>query len=112
MAIRKKLNHDDRTRAKIQTSQIINRLEKHIFSYPVFDEETNSWINKELMTTSQVTAALGLIKKTLPDLASIEYKGEIVHRNASELTEDELYRIAATGSTGDTSQESSQKKLN
>lgn len=49
--------HDERTRAKIQTSQIINRLE--------------SFINGDVkMEPAQVTAALGLIKKTLPDLAA------------------------------------------
>lgn len=48
--------HDERTRAKIQTSQIINRL--------------NLFINGEVeMQGPQVTAALGLLKKTLPDLS-------------------------------------------
>ena len=28
------------------------------------------------MDSSQVTAALGVLKKSLPDLASIEHKGE------------------------------------
>lgn len=58
MAARKKANHDDRTRAKIRTSQLINRLEKHVLD----DLE---------LSTSQVSAALGLIKKTCPDLAAI-----------------------------------------
>jgi len=61
MAIRKKLNHDDRTREKIRTSQLINRLTKHILGTSGGDDE---------MSPSQVTAALGLIKKTLPDLAA------------------------------------------
>lgn len=65
MAIRKHLTHDQKTREKIQTSQIINRLTKHILSN---DE-------KGLMSTSQVTAALGLIKKTLPDLQSTSLTG-------------------------------------
>ena len=51
--------HDERTRAKIQTSQIINRLEK--------------LVNGEIeMTSQQVTAAGILLKKTLPDLQSVE----------------------------------------
>ena len=58
MAARKQLNHDDRTRAKIRTSQLINRLEKHVLD----DLE---------LSASQVSAALGLIKKTCPDLAAI-----------------------------------------
>lgn len=56
--------HDERTRAKIQTSQIINRL----FSF------VNGKVD---MSPAQVTAALGLLKKTLPDLSSIDLKAEI-----------------------------------
>ena len=54
--------HDERTRAKIQTSQIINRLESHV----------NGTVE---LTASQVTAALGLLKKTLPDLQATELSG-------------------------------------
>ena len=50
---------DDNTRAKIQTTQIAKRLMDHILG------------NIELSAT-QVTAALGLLKKTLPDLQSLE----------------------------------------
>ena len=64
MAIRKKLNHDDKTREKIQTSQILNRLTNHV-------------LGKVEMSASQVTAALGLIRKTLPDLQAIELKAEV-----------------------------------
>lgn len=53
--------HDERTRAKIQTSQIINRLEK--------------LVNGEIeMSSQQVRAAEILLRKTLPDLQTIEYK--------------------------------------
>ena len=54
--------HDERTRAKIQTSQIINRLESHV----------NGTVE---LTASQVSAALGLLKKTLPDLQATELSG-------------------------------------
>lgn len=55
---------EDKTRAKIQTSQIINRL--------------NSFINSEVqLQPAQVTAALGLLKKSLPDLQSVEHSGEV-----------------------------------
>lgn len=57
MAARKKLNHDTRTREKIRTSQLINRLTNHV-------------LGKVDLSTSQVTAALGLMRKTLPDLAA------------------------------------------
>ena len=55
--------HDERTRAKIQTSQIINRLEK--------------LVNGEIeMTAQQVSAAGILLKKTLPDLSAITLGGD------------------------------------
>jgi hypothetical protein len=54
--------HDERTRAKIQTSQIINRLQAHVSG------EVD-------MTSTQVRAAEILLKKTLPDLAAIELTG-------------------------------------
>ena len=50
---------------KIKAGLIINRLEKHIFNHP-----GNKDFLKDDMTQSQVTAALGLIKKVHPDLAS------------------------------------------
>jgi hypothetical protein len=52
--------HDERTHAKIQTSQIINRLEKLV----------NGKIE---MTPQQVRAAEILLKKTLPDLQAIQH---------------------------------------
>ena len=112
MAARNRKGLSENTRARIQTSMIVNRLEKHIVSKPEFDKETNTWINKDLMTQSQVTAALGLIKKTLPDLSSVESKQEITHRHVNELTDAELYSIAATGSTRDTESASGKSKLN
>jgi hypothetical protein len=53
----RKIRHDDNTRAKIKTSQLINRLSSHVFG-------------KVDMKPTQVTAALGLLKKTIPDLSS------------------------------------------
>ena len=56
---------DERTRSAIQTSQIVNRL--------------TSLINGTVeMPPHAVTAALGLLRKTLPDLTSVEHSGEIV----------------------------------
>lgn len=71
---------DDNTRLKIQTTQIIKRLTDHILG------------NVEL-NPSQVTAALGLLKKTIPDLSSIELSGEVeqTHKvvNGEPLSEKE-----------------------
>lgn len=59
MAARLNPAHDEKTRAKIQTSQLINRLVSHV--------------NGEVeLSSTQVRAAEVLLKKTLPDLQSIE----------------------------------------
>ena len=66
--------HTERTRAKIQTSQIINRLTDFI----------NGVVTLE---AAQVTAALGLLRKTLPDLSAAEHKTEIIHRYVARVPE-------------------------
>ncbi len=53
-----KIRHDDNTRAKIQAAQIINRLHGCV-------------MGEIEMAPHQVTAALGLLKKTLPDLGAV-----------------------------------------
>jgi hypothetical protein len=65
MAARFNQKHDALTREKIQTSQLVNRLNKF-----ALDEE-----NRVLMTSDQVRAALGLLKKTIPDLAVTSHTG-------------------------------------
>lgn len=80
MAARKRIVHDENTRAKIQASQLINRLTDHV-------------LGKIDMAPTQVTAALGLLKKTLPDLQAVELKAEIEETtrviNAKPISEDE-----------------------
>lgn len=69
--------HDERTRAKIKTSQIINRLMLHI--------------NGEVeMSSSQVRSAEILLKKTLPDLQSVEYVAFIQHENKPIIIYDDI----------------------
>lgn len=63
MAIRKTLSHDTRTREKIRTSQLVNRLEAHAFG-------------EVELTQTQVRSIEVLLKKTLPDLSTIEHTGE------------------------------------
>ena len=53
----------ERIRERIQADRIIKKLENHI-------------LDNEDMTSSQVTAALGLLKKRVPDLAAIELSGD------------------------------------
>ena len=99
MAIRKKLNHDTRTREKIKTSQIINRLTKHIHG-------------EVEMSATQVTSALGLLRKTLPDLQSVELNAQVTHTDARELSDAELANIASTSSAGTSKQKGSAKVSN
>lgn len=78
--------HDDRTRAKIQTSQIINRL--------------NSFVNGRVeMSPAQVTAALGLLRKTLPDLSQSTVN-HTVKREPNDYSREELLAIIANASNG------------
>lgn len=60
-----RIQHDENTRKKIQASQLINRLTNHALS------------DEDIMSQSQVNAALGLLKKTLPDLKQMELSGEL-----------------------------------
>lgn len=53
-------------REKIKSTLIINKLENHI-------------LNNSEMSSSQVSAALGLLRKSVPDLTAVEHKGEIDH---------------------------------
>ena len=59
MAVRKRLYHPDEVRQKIKTSQLVNRLTSHV-------------LDDLVLTPSQVTAAVALIRKTMPDLSNIE----------------------------------------
>ena len=52
------------------------------------------------MTPAQVTAALGILKKCVPDLSAVEHSGEIAHKHTRDMTDEELAAIAAGGSVG------------
>ena len=62
----RKIRHDQDTRAKIQTSQLVKRLTDHI-------------LGKIKLEPSQVSAINILLRKTIPDLASTDLtvKGEL-----------------------------------
>lgn len=53
----------ERIRERIQADRIIKKLEDHV-------------LNNEEMTASQITAALGLLKKRIPDLSAVEMSGQ------------------------------------
>ncbi len=56
--------HNDETRAKIKSTQLINRLQNHVFS------------DEPLLDASQVNAAKALLNKVLPDLKAVEVSGD------------------------------------
>ncbi len=73
-----KIRHDDETRSKIQTSQLINRLTDHA-------------LNDLKLEPTQVRAIEILLKKTLPDLTSTELSGGIeisTHEEALDELDD------------------------
>jgi hypothetical protein len=74
-------------RVKIQNSNILNALIEHA-------------TGEREMSATQVSAGLGLLRKVLPDLASVEHSGTIETRRSAELTDDELAAIAAGRGTG------------
>lgn len=77
MAARKnRVTHDAKTRQKIQTSQIVNRLLNHT-------------LGEVEMTNTQVRAAEILLKKTLPDLSQMTIDAEVETRELKPLTEEE-----------------------
>lgn len=63
MAARKQLWHPDDVKAKIQASQLINRLTEHALS------------DEPIMDASQVAAASKLLNKVVPDLKAVEHSG-------------------------------------
>jgi hypothetical protein len=65
MAARLNRRHQATVREKIRASQLINALQNHVFGK-----------RKKRLDSTQVTAALGLLKKCLPDMASIEGPGD------------------------------------
>lgn len=66
MAARLNPKHDQRTRDKIKGSQLANRL--------------MAFANGEVeMTAAQVTAALGLLRKVIPDMQAATLDAAIAH---------------------------------
>ena len=92
MAARLNPSNDARHRANIQTTQLIKRLK--------------AFVNGEIqMVPHQVTAALGLLKKVLPDLAAVEHTGELLNKVILDRppTDEEWQRRYSMGtSTGTT----------
>jgi hypothetical protein len=74
MAARLRKTHQEDVRSKIKASQIINRLTDHGFG-------------KIELSPTQVQALNIVLKKSLPDLQSIEHSGEMTLRHEDALDE-------------------------
>lgn len=78
MAARKRLYHDPKTidhiRQTIKVSQLVNALNDHVV------------LAKE-MSATQIRAAEVLLRKVMPDLASVEHSGEIVQNYVARMPE-------------------------
>jgi hypothetical protein len=64
MATRRRLAHNEDVRRKIQSSQLINRLQDHI-------------VNNIDISPTQMKAIEILLRKSLPDLSSVEISGDV-----------------------------------
>jgi hypothetical protein len=70
MAARLRPRNDDLSRAAIQTTQLVKRLNSYALAEK--DAQTNKPVQ---MSSDQVRAALGLLRKTIPDLAVTAHTG-------------------------------------
>lgn len=63
MAARLNPRHQEMVRDKIRATQLINALENHV-------------LKRKKMAPSAVTAALGLLKKCVPDITNVTLSGD------------------------------------
>jgi len=76
VAARLNRRHQVMVREKIRASQLVNALENHV-------------LGRKKMASTQVAAALGLLRKCVPDLASTEHTGELTHNHVARLPDVE-----------------------
>ena len=77
MRLYRKVSHSDMWRERIRGGVILRRLMDHVEG-------------KIEMSSTQLKAAEILLRKVLPDLTSVEYKGSIEHRHVTEYTDAQL----------------------
>lgn len=63
----RKVAHDDRTRNKIRTSQLLNRLHDHVFGKAAKPVDVSQ---------TQMKAIEILLRKSLPDLSAVTLSGD------------------------------------
>jgi len=67
MAKRKQLFHPDEIKKKIQTSQLINRLQDNALS------------EEEFLTAGQIKSIESLLDRVIPKLKAVDHTGELKH---------------------------------
>jgi hypothetical protein len=85
MAPRKvSLNHHAEVRKRIQTPQLLNRLQKNALDDVKFTTHPDGTIKSSELTMGQIRSIEILLRKTLPDLSSVIVTGDsdnpIIHR--------------------------------
>jgi hypothetical protein len=70
-------------RDKIQTTQLINRLQKHAFAE--VDADGNILDAYARMTPTQIKAAEILLRKAVPDIAAMQINTEVQHNHVVRL---------------------------
>lgn len=85
-----KLRHDENTRAKIKVALIIQRLQA--FALGENDPSTKKPVH---MDANQVKVSLGLLRKVLPDLSSVDHTGDLSVRHITEMSDQELMGVIA-----------------
>ena len=86
MAVRLNRRHQESIREKIRGSQLVNVLEKHVFNE--YED------NEKRLDPTQVNAAMGLLKKVVPDLSATEVDARIEDKTVKTMSDAELYAIA------------------
>lgn len=74
----RKIRHDEETRAKIQASQLVNRLQKHA-------------LGEVDLSTAQVRSCEILLDRVLPRLSAVELSGNVTlsHEEALDQLSDD-----------------------
>lgn len=91
----RRIKHDEKTKAKIKTSQLVNRIQNYGLA-----NLTDADFARKAMQPAQVKAVLGLLAKVMPDLQRTQLEGGDADkplRVARELSDDELAQLAAGG---------------
>jgi len=97
MAARKTVKLSSEWRERIKAGEIIERMQRCA-------------LGEIEMTATQIRAAETLLRKALPDLSSVEYKGELNVNSVTELTDAALAAIASRGSAGTDKPQGKQKE--